>query len=36
MEKNINYLKIKNIWNKKHKDRKIVTNKPLNIWRALQ
>ena len=28
--------KIKNIWNKKHKDRKILTNKPRNIWRALQ
>ena len=28
--------KIKNIWNKKHPDRKIITNKPRNIWRALQ
>tara|TARA_B100002051_G_C16692703_1_gene616427 strand:+ start:146 stop:1036 length:891 start_codon:yes stop_codon:yes gene_type:complete len=28
--------KIKNIWNKKHPDRKIKSNRPRNIWRALQ
>ena len=28
--------KIKNIWNKKHPDRKITSNRPRNIWRSLQ
>ena len=28
--------KIKNIWNKKHKDRKILTNKPVIYGKALQ
>ena len=28
--------KLKNIWNKKHPDRKITSNRPRNIWRALQ
>ena len=27
--------KIKNIWNMKHPDRKIVSNEPRNIWRSL-
>ena len=27
--------KIKNIWNKKHPDRKITSNRPRNIWKAL-
>ena len=27
--------KMKNIWNKKHPDRKITSNRPRNIWRAL-
>ena len=28
--------KIKNIWNKKHPDRKIISNEPRNIWKTLQ
>jgi hypothetical protein len=28
--------KMKNIWNKKHPDRKITSNRPRNIWRSLQ
>ena len=28
--------KIKNIWNKKHPERKITSNEPRNIWRSLQ
>ena len=28
--------KIRNIWNIKHPDRKILSNEPRNIWRSLQ